>query len=229
MDMIKLGIIIPTRWDRPRFMDNCLGQISRQTIYDIDGWPPPFVLPVDFAPEPGICDITKRYRIGYDAFRNQGLDLIACIEDDDCYASHYLEYMISEWLAAGKPDLFGTNYTEYYHLKLRRYFTMNHVQRSSMMNTFIKPDLDFEWCPDTTAYTDMHLWDNLKQLSRTLIHPDPPISIGIKHGEGMCGGFAHTNGMDNYTGPRGKEDGGLLRQVCDEKSFEFFSNYFNAP
>lgn len=223
---VKLGIIIPTRGDRKRFLNNCLSQISRQSIYNIPDFPDPLILVVDFEPKPEVIDITKRYRLGYETFKNKGLDLIAFIEDDECYSPIYLEFMIRSWIESGKTDLFGTTYTFYLHLRLMRYFTMNHVQRSSMMNTFIRPDLNFEWCPDETAYTDMHLWDNCKQLSRALITPDPPIAIGIKHGEGMCGGFAHTNGMDNYTGPRGHEDGGLLRSVCDDESFEFFSRYF---
>ena len=184
---------------------------------------------VNFSPEGNQVDITKRYRIAYENIRGCNYDLIAFIENDDCYSNHYLEFMVNEWIINGKPDLFGTTYTHYYHVKLQRYFTMYHYERSSMMNTFIKPDLNFSWCGDTVAYTDMHLWDNCKQLTRALITPEPPISLGIKHGYGTCGGFAHDNKMDLYIGARGKEDTNidLLRSVCNESAFEFYKSYYD--
>ncbi len=222
-ELIRLGVIIPDRSDRPRFLENCLSQLKRQTLQ------PDLVELVNFPPSDDKIDITKRYRIGYDALRGKDLDLIGFLENDECYAPNYLEYMVKAWKEANKPDLFGTNYTIYWHLKIQHYFYMFHEQRSSMMNTFIKPNLHFDWCPDDVAFTDMHLWDNCKSLSRVLINPQPPISIGIKHGIGLCGGFFHTNQMDVYhKAERGVKDEGLkvLRSVCDDESFEFFSTYF---
>lgn len=219
---LKLAVIIPDRGDRPDFMDNCVTQIMRQTI-DL------YFVIVNFPPESNEIDITKRYREGYEEVRGKGYDLIAFMENDDAYAPNYLEYMTNAWVANGKPDLFGTTYTHYYHIKLQQYFTMHHHQRSSMMNTFIKPDLDFKWCADNIAYADMHLWDNCTQLTKALVTPDPPISLGIKHGFGLCGGQSHTDKLDLYYGPRGRQDEGatLLKSVCDVPSFNFYNSFYD--
>jgi hypothetical protein len=218
--MTKLAIICPDRGDRPLFRQNIEKTIERQTFQ------PQEILFVDYAPESHAVDITQRYHRGYNQLRGKNLDLIAFIEVDDCYRPNYLEFMLKEWERVGKPDLFGTNKTFYYHIKLFKWFTMEHYQRSSMMNTFLKPDLNFPWCSDNVAYTDMHLWDNCQQLSRKLISPDPLLSLGIKHGIGECGGFAHRNKLDLYDGPRsGKDpDREFLRSIAGE-SFEFFANY----
>lgn len=220
--MIKLGVIIPDRGDRPEFMENWHRQIDVQTFQ-----PQEFCI-VNYPAENDQVDITQRYRTGYEALRNKGLDLIAFMENDDAYSPNYLEFMVKAWIENKKPDLFGTTYTHYYHLKLQRYFTMTHYQRSSMMNTFLKPDLHFTWCADNIAYTDMHLWDNCKQLTRELITPLPVISLGIKHGFGLCGGEAHNNSYELYFGARGVNDPGgqLLKIVCPD-SFDFYNKYYD--
>lgn len=222
---MKVGVIIPTRGDRSRFLNNCIAQMMEQTLQ------PAIIYTVDFAPAGPEKDITKRYRIGYDKLRGEGLDVIAFIEDDEAYSPDYLRQMTVEWDAAGRPDLFGTNYTHYFHLKHKAYFTMHHVDRSSMMNTFIKPDLSFPWCADEMPYTDIHLWDSLKKgkvLTSGLCSPSYAISVGIKHGVGLCGGEFHTNNEDVFMGSRGVQDPdfNLLKQVCSPGSFEFFKNYF---
>lgn len=221
---VKLAVICPHRGDRPLFLENFKKILEKQTFQ------PEEILFVDYVPESELCDITQRYRRGYDQLRGKNLDLIAFMEVDDCYSPKYLEFMVNAWEKAGKPDLFGTSKTFYYHIRLFKWFTMEHYQRSSMMNTFLKPDLNFLWCPDSEAYTDMHLWDNCRQLSRALIPLDPILSLGIKHGVGMCGGFSHTNKFDLYDGPRGGNDKNkeLLKSVADSEAFEFFSNYFNG-
>lgn len=191
----------------------------------------------------GVCDITKRYRTGYDLLRGKGLDVIAFIENDDWYAPDYLERMGEQWELAGRPDLFGTAYTIYYHIGLQAWLTMEHRRRASAMNTLIKPDLNITWCADSEPYTDIHLWTPpLNPLKGTLnegpvvftadlnslveregcfnvIKPKPGyegggigtrvtfnpmevfkrhISVGIKHGVGLCGGRNHTNYLERY-------------------------------
>lgn len=218
---MNLAIICPHRCDRPLFLENFKKQVEKQTFQ------PAEVLYIDYAPASGAVDITQRYRRGYEQLRGKNLNLIAFMEVDDCYHPEYLEWMVKEWEEAGKPDLFGTNKTIYYHIKLFKWFTMEHYTRSSMMNTLIKPDLNFPWCADNVAYTDMHLWDNCKSLSKSLVKPEPLLSLGIKHGIGECGGFAHRNKLDLYNGPRSGNDASkeLLRSVACLESFEFFSNY----
>lgn len=232
---VKIGLIIPTRGDRPVFFENCLRLIKNQTLQ------PTIVCVMDFPPENNDIDITKRYRLGYSNLTGKGLDLIAFWEDDDFYAPNYLEYWANKWIEYRKPDMLGSNFTIYYHLKLKKHFTFNHETRSSMMNTFIKPDMEFPWGNDNDPYTDIHLWN----LTRTagflggqstlhgIIHQPPVLTLGIKHGVGLCGGVGHSsdprivngqlvnNRLDRYK----HEDAGLLEKTVDKESFNFYNEY----
>lgn len=176
---------------------------------------------VDDAPVNDEKDITYRYRTGYDRLRKKGFDLIAFVENDDWYHPQYLEYMVARWLKQGKPDMLGTNQTIYYHLRERAWFTMLHPERSSAMNTFIKPDLHFPWCVDNDPYTDIYLWMVLKLQG--VIIDSPVLSLGIKHGEGLCGGKNHKDNFNRYINP--DTDFKLLKQVMDADSFDFYSKY----
>lgn len=215
---MKVGIIIPDRGDRPEFLKNCLRMLAAQTLQ-------PFVtLIIDFPPTDNNIDITKRYRIGYEEMRKKGVDVIALWENDDWYAPNYLETMLKKWIEAGMPDIFGTDNTIYYHIKLFALHTMFHVERSSAMSTFIKPGLFFNWCPDDEPYTDMHLWATLKGK---VFRPEKLICLGIKHGVGLCGGYSHVTKLHRFTQIDLNKD--FLRNNLDETSFEFYSNYFNQP
>lgn len=210
---MKIGLIIPHKNDRPAFLRNCFRMIDAQTIQ-----PEIVELVNDESPYNG-CDITWRYRIGYERLRNKGLDVIFLIEDDDWYSPDYLEHLIGAWRQNGNPDIFGTRYTIYYHILYKCHFTMHHADRASAMNTLIKPDLHFNWCNDTDRYTDMHLWSTLKGIT---FNPERIISVGIKHGVGLTGGDTHTNKLHRY-----KEKTLNLSEVMDKESFEFYSNYFD--
>ncbi len=240
---MKIGVVIPDRGDRPEFLKNCMRMLAGQTIL-----PAELVVVGPEKVAPGeACDITKRYRTGYDMLRGKGLDVIAFMENDDWYAPDYLERMAEQWELAGRPDLLGTAYTIYYHIGLHAWLTMEHRRRANAMNTFIKPDLAIDWCADSEPYTDIHLWqptpkspkgDFEKNSSQkpvvfaadmnstvervgyfNIIKPKPGyggggidtrvtfspmevfkrhISVGIKHGVGLCGGRNHTNYLERY-------------------------------
>lgn len=217
---LKIGIIIPDRNDRPKFLENCLRLIKNQTLQ------PEIVEIVNDEPLNSDIDITWRYRLGYDRLRNKGLDLIAFVENDDYYSPNYLEWWANKWQEA-KPDILGSNFTIYYHIGLRKYFTFHHEQRVSAMNTFIKPDLTFDWCEDNDPYTDIHLWSLTNKqgfeigrpiLKGQIVHP-PILSIGIKHGVGLCGGMGHTNRFHRFT----HEDNGFLSKHTDTESYVFYT------
>src|ERR1044072_512554 len=223
---VNVGVIIPTRGDRQQLLDNSLRMLKAQTLQ------PSIVNIQDFAPADEEKDITKRYRLGYEALRGKGLDIIACWEDDDWYSPQYLETIVKEWELHGRPDLFGTIYTIYYSLRQPGYFTYIHSERSSMMSTLIRPDLTFDWCLDSQPYTDMHLWCTLvqdfKKLSGILFRPQKHICIGIKHGIGMCGGGFHVDKLKNFTPQKKGGDGvedldmSILKGWIDPESFEFY-------
>lgn len=213
---MKLAVLIPDRGDRPDFMRNCMRMLRAQTLK------PDVIEIVDDKPLSDECDITWRYRIGYDRLRNRRIDLIAMMENDDWYHPAYLETMVRNWRAHGCPDLFGTRATLYYHINLFRHMTMNHHTRSSAMSTLIKPDMNFVWCPDAEPYTDSHIWSVIKGgITHT---PEKMICIGIKHGVGLCGGKSHTTALERYLYE--DHDHRLLRKHMDSESFEFYTNYF---
>ena len=212
---MKIGIIIPDRKDRPLFLANCLRMIHEQTVK------PDIVELVNDDPLSDDCDITWRYRLGYERMRKRNLDIIFLMENDDYYAPDYIETMLNEWHKHGCPEIFGTNYTIYYNIKLFAWFTMNHLTRSSAMSTMLRPDLTFPWCADNEPYTDIHLWDKLKGV---VFQPSKHICLGIKHGIGLCGGRGHNDRLHRFT--ELDHDKRLLSQVMDNKSFDFYTNYF---
>lgn len=213
---MKIGILIPDRSDRPEFLKNCLRMLKNQTIQ------PDEIKIINFPAYSAECDITERYRIGYDQFRMKGFDCILFIENDDFYSNRYIEMMVENWLNRGCPDLLGTDSTIYYHLGLKKYFTMHHTRRAAAMNTLIRADLDFHWCLDHDPYTDLHLW--LKSgLQGIIFKPDNIYSIGIKHGIGLCGGKNHTCNLDRYIADDNRFD--FLSKHMDQQSFQFYTDF----
>lgn len=218
---MRIAAVIPYRNDRPRFLEHLHCMLNNQTVQLNEFF---------IVNEPPISeekDITYRYRKGYDYFRNKNLDVIFFIEVDDFYSHNYIETQLSAWSAAGKPDLFGTNYTNYYHLREHAFFTMYHDTRSSAMSTLIKPDLNFSWCPDHEPYTDTHLW-MASGLKGVTYEPPEIICIGIKHGIGLTGGSFHNDRMQTYKGDRATSDasGDWLRANTDPISYNFYRDYF---
>ena len=212
---MRVGIIIPDRNDRPDFLSNCLRMIYSQTLI------PYHVEIVNDWPKSEKCDITYRYRIGYDRLRDKNLDVIALIENDDWYANNYLETMAKYWIREEKPNLLGLDHTVYYNIRLFAHFTMFHSTRSSAMNTLIKPDLEFDWGHDENPYADVHIWNVLKGK---IMVPEKEICLGIKHGVGKCGGQSHTCHLSRYINK--DDDKIFLKKIMDKASFEFYSNYF---
>ncbi len=213
---MKVGIIIPDRRDRPKLLANSLRMLEAQTLK------PYCIALVNDKPISDKPDITWRYRKGYDFLREKGVDIIAFWENDDWYSPDYLRYMTDKWVEHGKPDLFGTNHSIYYNIKLKKYFEMLHDQRSPAMNTFIKPDMNFEWCPDYETYTDLHLFKTLK-LNYKVFRPERLYTLGIKHGIGKLGGSSHIDKLHRYK----TEDNGFLKRTLDPVSYNFYWNYFN--
>lgn len=242
---MRIGIIIPDRGDRPEFMKHCWRLLRNQSIVkksnritikkrpeqideiiiDEDSI---FIAHINSLPHSNVCDITERYRCGYNFLRNKNIDVIFFIENDDWYSPLYIETMIKLWEANGHPNLFGLNRTVYYHIGLKKYYTMNHKTRSSAMNTLIKPDMDFPWCPDHEPFTDIWLWHGLtgqNSLKGVIIEPPFEMCLGIKHGVGKCGGKNHTTELHRFI----NDDDNLsyLHSVVDNDSLEFYRNLSN--
>lgn len=192
---IKVGVILPTRGDRPHFLAKARRLLAAQT------YQPAVVTVQDYAPESAAKDITQRYRRGYDALRGFGLDFILFWEDDDYYAPNYIEYMVGMWSkyrgAAGEvwPVVMGLNRTVYYHLHKQAWFELSHDRRITMANALIVPDLPIEWGEDSYPYTDLALRNTYGVVTFEAPHG---LHLGIKHGVGLCGGYHHNDKMERY-------------------------------
>lgn len=236
---MRIAVIIPDRGDRPQFLNQCLKMMDAQTLK------PATIILQNYKAESDKPDITQRYRRGYERVSELNInhpgceyDLIFFVENDDYYTKYYIEDMVTQWKLAGKPDLFGTGYTIYYHIGLRKYFTFNHPTRASMMSTCIKPNLEINWPVDNESFTDMHLWTQEKCFkgSKKVWAPNTHLSIGIKHGVGLCGGRQHSTGLHRYTinGGQGNESAGgrddaelkwLYQNVKEESIFNFYKSF----
>lgn len=214
---MKIGIIIPDRGDRPKFLENCLRMIDNQEMANFHKKIEIEILIVDSAPISNDCDITPRYRKGYEYFSSQHVDCILLMENDDWYSKFYINSMITNWIKHGRPELFGTDYTTYYNIGIKKYKTLEHYHRSSAMSTLIVPNLKIIWPKDNDPYTDLHLW---KQLKGVTFHPDNYICLGIKHGVGKSGGHYHTNQLDKY--PNSDDDFRFLESIMDYASLKFY-------
>lgn len=204
---MKVGVLIPTRGDRPLFLDNAKRMLDAQSLQ------PNVVELVNFRPKDDQKDITLRYRMGFQVLKNK-CDLVVCWEDDDWYHCGYLEYMVSKWREHGEPDLLGTDRTLYYHLLQRKYETLENMKHSSMMNTCIKSKLQVEWPDDHYPFTDVHIWSrHTGKLVSSGVR-----SIGIKHGVGLCGGAGHNGLMLTKKDP----DLEMLKLLIDTKSYNWY-------
>ena len=94
---------------------------------------------------------------------------------------------------------------------------MPHPKRASLMNTLIKCDAQIDWPKDEEVFLDLNLW---KQLEGKTFNPAFMISIGIKHGQGLCGGRGHSSMNYNNDDP----DWDYLKKHVDPESFKFYSS-----
>lgn len=209
---IRVGVICPERGDREKFLEQFHRQIARQTLK------PEKVEVVDYVPESFSCDITQRYKRGYYVLRGKDLDVIAFMEVDDWYAPDYLEVMCNKWLELGKPKMLGLNYTIYYHLLVGKSFVFKHERRSSMMSTLMRPDMDVDFGKEDYPYTDSWLW---KTVGGIVFNPKKCITVGLKHGIGMCGGQYHRDNLQRYS-----ETNIDFRKLVGDEDFAFYRSLY---
>jgi hypothetical protein len=211
---MKVGVLIPTRGDRPQFLSHAFYLLERQLL-NID-----FIEVVNDRPISNQKDITYRYRIGCERLVKRGADIIFFWEDDDYYSNSYLLKMYDAWIENGKPSIFGIGYSIYYHIGLRKWVKLDHPERASAMSTMVTKDIvKFNWPTDSEPYTDLFLWKGIK--GRTVSF-ETIEAIGIKHGVGLCGGGGH-----NRKGWYLNNDPGLkwLGSKVDDVSLDFYGSF----
>lgn len=207
---MKIGVCVPTRGDRPDFLEFCRRRILQQTRL------PDEIVIVDFAPVPGVGDLTLRYKTGCAELIRRGVDLIVFMEDDDWYHQTYIEIVEREYNRAKQPLIFGFMTTIYYHLFTQKRLFISHPGRASMFCTAISARAfqlsNFEWCDDSYPYLDMHLWQRIKGVTVPMPYQ---LAIGIKHGIGMTGGGGHDPNWQRYVSE-------------PDRDFAFLRNYVGA-
>jgi hypothetical protein len=208
---MKIGVLVPDRNDRPLFLRQCLRMIGGQTLK------PDFVFVVNYEPSSEEFDLTQRVRRGFETLKNNGADVVLIMENDDFYSVNYIETMVQEFKKSGEPFIFGTDFTIYYHIKKREFRKLSHPGRASLMNTLLRVDAPIIWPSDSEIYLDLFLWSQIKGKT---FSPKEIISLGIKHGFGLCGGSGHVlmrfdNQDFNFK---------FLKSVVDEERFKFYSS-----
>lgn len=208
----KIGVLIPTRGDRPQFLQQALSMLSRQLL-EID-----YLEIVDDQPKSNEKDITWRYRIGCERLVKKGADLIFFWEDDDYYKEQYLLSMYDAWMDNGKPQIIGINNTIYYHLRINKWLQQFHPNRASAFCTAVTKDIvRLKWCSDKEPFTDIFLWKKLRGISLTM----PTMAIGIKHSIGLCGGNGHCKHEWYKHEDYNRE---WLSSHVDKQSLEFYNS-----
>lgn len=205
---MKIGILIPDRNDRPKFLEHSLLMLKQQTVKA------DFVEVVNFESTLK-TDLTLRCKLGIQSLKNKGADVIFFWENDDYYSPIYLEVFLSYWNASNEPKLFGLDNTIYYSLKSLEYTKMIHKNRASLFSTMITKDLDIDYPNDDEVFLDIYLWNKYKGETFNTINP---ICLGIKHGIGNCGGKAHGDRF-NYNNSDSNFE--YLKEITQD-SFKFY-------
>jgi hypothetical protein len=212
---MKIAIITPHQdKKRSKFLKRLEYYISRQTR-QADSW-----IVVDDVT--GLHkDLTFRIKVGIDRALESGCSGVFIMEDDDWYHPTYIESMLSNWEEAGKPDLFGQGFTDYYHIKVQKHHRLVHPGRASLMSTFIHlPAIyDFTFPANDYVFLDINLW---KQMKGKTFNPVKPLCVGIKHGVGVTGGNGHNENWKLY---RQDYKFAILKGLIGKDS-EFYEQYF---
>lgn len=205
--------IVPDRGDRPELMSFCRHQLERMTMK------PDKIYFIDYHPENGVADLTKRIRIGIEMAKADGIERIFIVESDDNYPANYFEQMLLHWTKGVK--IIGAKATLNYNLRYNSWQREEHPDRSSLHHTaFDISALDkFRFPDDDWVFLDRKLWTyvNRQHISAELI--SHPLVVSMKHGIGKTAGRGH--GM-NYK--EKDPDRSYLKSIVDSEAYAFYQS-----
>jgi hypothetical protein len=213
---MTIGVITPHQDPkRKMFLDRLRFYIERQTLKP-DHW-----IIVDHKEDVLAKDLTKRIRIGCEKAIELGCDVVLIMEDDDWYDEEYIQTMVSAWESMGKPEIFGFEETQYYHIKQGLHVELHHPNRASLMNTLLTADgiKKIVFPEDSFVFLDIELWKQLKGKTMTCWIG----CVGIKHGIGSTGGKGH---LETFKGYQPDPDFKRLRQMIGNDA-DFYINIFH--
>jgi len=207
---MKIAAITTTRGDRGQFLEQCKKLMKNQTR-KLD-----FHFIIDYLPINDDIDLIDRFRLGIKLAKENNVDFVFIIEDDDYYPYNYIEKMMQ----FSNYDMIGCEQTIYYHLDQAASKLFVHPFRSSLFCTAfkLKAVTDFFYPPKTEPYLDIFLWQfACQKLNYYLI--TEPLAVGIKHNIGKRAGNGH---LMKYTNLEG------LKKYIDNRNIDFYLNLQNA-
>lgn len=198
--MTRVGVIVPTRNNRPNFLRQCMKYVGRQTHQ------PAHIEIVDYPQKTFPVDLSERYKYGFERMRDK-CDLIVIMEDDDWYAADYVENLVKIWEASNRPQIVGYSSTIYYFIHTQNYCMINHPGRASAMSTAISADavILLDWKQIDPLWFDIGAWQQLQGVAAPVA--ERWLSLGVKHGLGDCHGAGHKRTF--YRGERDNVDYGM--------------------
>ena len=221
---MKLGVIIPTRGDRPALLAHALTLLGRQTRE------PDELFVIDDKPSgPGI-DTGKRIRSGLKRSLDSGMDHVAIWEDDDWYRQEYLQFVADHAQGFG---LFGFNTTWYFHLKTHQIWESVHPEHTSAHAMTLTPEpflSSFPWPEEGKEPKGMDgrltRWANSGNTTTQYedVKDSPPFVISMKHhGEGLWAGGGHRPAWPHWQ-ENSQGLGWLRDRIPDSDEFEFYKS-----
>lgn len=192
---MKLGVLVPTRGDRPELLEHARHMFNRQTAK------PYRVLIADWTAPHKQSDIRRRLKLGCERLFDAGCTHVAIWEDDDWYAPNYIE-LVFFYLNEG-CDLLGCRRTWYYGLHARAYLDLPHDGRASMHTTVLSRAVfdGFPWKGQEDKGLDIKLWrwaQGFNGVTKTLYTLDAPVVLSMKQ---HCQGMTITGSQQVGQGP----------------------------
>lgn len=203
---MTFATITPTRNDRVELLSFCKHQLSRMNIKPAKSY---FI---DYPPKDGNFDLVHRVKEGIKQAKADGIDLVFIIENDDFYPANYFDNIPD-------ADFIGCQQTTYYSLRNNTWQTMDHQSRSSLFTTGVKISAleGFRWPKDTERFLDISIWNFAQRRQRSVFVGEK--ALGIKHGQGLCGGAGHKMSMKNSDPKRE-----WLKSNVDQEAFIFYQS-----
>lgn len=205
---MKFAAIIPDRGDRKELTDQCFRQLGRMTVK------PDKVYHINYHPESEGYDLKTRLHQGYLRAKEDGIDWVLIVENDDMYNADYFEKFLPYM---DKYDFIGQATTIYYHLRARVWREQNHVHRSSLFTTAFRVSAmdHFDWAKAAMVFIDLDIWKFARKKGNCKFIQTG--AIGMKHSQGLCAGIGHRM-------TTGNQDPEMiwLKERTDKMSFEFY-------
>lgn len=172
---------------------------------------------IDYPPVSTNVDLLERVKVGVEMAIKDGHEYAFIVEDDDWYEPFYFQ--------AFRPamekgvDFLGCQTTMYYNLRNRTYQKIEHPGRSSLFQTGFKLSAleKFKWPARRTVMLDLYLWGHARVRKLTRYFHQEPIALGIKHGQGVCGGKAHGMELKHKD-----QHHAFLKSSVDLEAFKFY-------